>query len=381
MLEIIKKEQCCGCAACVQICPKKCIKMKEDSEGFLYPEVDHSSCVDCGRCESVCPVQNAKVCGDKVQKTYVAYANDEAMRLTSSSGGIFTLLAEQVLKNGGMVFGAAFDDSFMVHHIGVKSSGDLERLRGSKYLQSRIENTYIETKEALKAGKTILYTGTACQIAGLHHFLEKDYENLYTVDVLCHGVPSPKLWDKYLKEQSELNGGNLQQTSFRQKTFGWKDFSMELQFSNSKTYEKIFKEDSFMKLFLRNICLRPSCHDCKFKKLERLSDLSIGDCWGIQNYMPNMDDDKGTSVVLIHSEKGAKLFDAVADGMVFCEAETERALPPTADSRKSVPVHPNRSKFFKKLNKNSSVADLVALLTPSIWFKAKRKAKHFLRRK
>lgn len=381
MLEIIKKEQCCGCAACVQICPKKCIKMKEDSEGFLYPEVDQSACVDCGRCESVCPIQNAKICGDKVQKTYVAYANDEAMRLASSSGGIFTLVAEQVLKNGGMVFGAAFDDSFMVHHIGVENSEDLERLRGSKYLQSRIENTYIETKEALKSGKIILYTGTACQIAGLHHFLKRDYENLYTVDVLCHGVPSPKLWDKYLKEQSKLNGGALKQTSFRQKTFGWKDFSMELQFSNSKIYEKIFKEDAFMKLFLRNICLRPSCHDCKFKKLERLSDLSIGDCWGIQNYMPNMDDDKGTSVVLIHSEKGAKLFDAIADRMIFCEAETERALPPTADSRKSVPVHPNRSKFFKKLNENSSVTNLVALLTPSIWFKVKRKIKHFLRSK
>lgn len=206
MISINKKDNCCGCYACVNVCPKDCISMEEDSEGFNYPCVDKSKCVDCTLCEKVCPIINKdKVAqgSNEEDNTYVAYTKNATVRKNSSSGGMFTELAESVLKNNGVVFGCAFDDDFNAHHIMIDNISDLEKLRGSKYIQSQIESTYKEAEKLLKNGKLVLFSGVACQIAGLNSYLRKDYNNLITVDVLCHGVPSGKAWRKYIDDNQK----------------------------------------------------------------------------------------------------------------------------------------------------------------------------------
>lgn len=368
MLHIQNKEDCCGCSACAQICPKKCITMKEDSEGFLYPVTDAKVCVNCKKCETICPIINSESnkSDDAKPDVYVAYHNDEEIRMKSSSGGIFTSLAEGILAEGGAVFGAAFDENYLVVHKSIHSVEELDKLRGSKYLQSKIDQSYVKTKIYLDSGKTVLFTGTACQIAGLKAFLGKDYANLFTLDVLCHGVPSPKLWEKYLEEQVKEHGADIQRIFFRQKNYGWKKFAVSIDFANETAYECIFTKDAFMKLFLSNICLRPSCYKCRFKGMNRPSDITLGDCWGIEKYMPDMDDDKGTSVMLVHTVRGRMLSQIISHDLKMRTAELDKALPPNADSRKSVLPHPRRKQFFVLLGKGKSIRCLVQLLQPSL---------------
>ncbi|MGM9979716.1 MAG: Coenzyme F420 hydrogenase/dehydrogenase, beta subunit C-terminal domain [Clostridium sp.] len=378
MVEIINKEQCCGCYACASACPKNCILMKVDKEGFWYPEVNKDICVQCGLCERICPVVRNEYVNDKEVNAYVAYSKNEKIRMKSSSGGLFTMFAEVVLSEGGVVFGAAFDNKFLVHHIAIESMEDLEILQGSKYLQSEIGYTYKEAKKFLKQGRKVLFSGTACQIAGLKSFLGKDFDNLFTIDVLCHGVPSPKVWEKYINEKEKGYNDSIKQVQFRNKETGWKHYSLKMIFSNSKVYKSIFNVDDYMKLFLSDICLRPSCHNCKFKSLNRPSDITLGDCWDIENYMPNMDDDKGTSVVLTHSEKGREMLLNLTEKINLKEAEVDKVLPPTADSRKSVKSHCNRKKFFKYLNKDTDISKLVKLIQPSFMRKCIRKIKKII---
>lgn len=364
MPKLSEKENCCGCGACMQACPKQCITLLPDSEGFSYPKVNDSICIECRACERVCPVigDNKELKTKSLNKALVAYVKNDELRMSSSSGGIFGLLANYIIDMGGIIVGAAFDDDLMVHHIIVDNKEDLKRLQGSKYLQSRIERTYDLTKQALDKGAKVLFSGTACQIAGLKAFLKKEYSNLYTVDVLCHGVPSPKVWKSYLNWQSKLNNASVESAFFRDKKHGWKVFALLLRFSNKKEYEQIFTKDLYMQLFLKNICLRPSCHHCKFKDLNRPSDITVGDCWGIEQYMPGMDDDKGTSIVIAHTQKGLELFDSVRSKTEYREADVDVILPPSADSRKSVTPHENRRLFFKLLNRNIPFDDLEVAL-------------------
>lgn len=354
MIRILDKGNCCGCSACAQSCPVQCIEMQADDEGFLYPQVDAHKCVNCGLCEKVCPVLNSGGAqpgadGESVQ-AFAAYAREDNVRLASSSGGLFTLVARHIIGEQGVVFGAAFDGDFLVHHIGVDSLEGLAMLRGSKYTQSRIENTYHEAKQYLEMGRKVLYSGTACQIAGLKAFLRKDYDNLLTVDVLCHGVPSPSLWELYKKEQEDSCGSKIRDVRFRDKSTGWKQYSVALQFENGQAYSKVFRQDAFMRLFLANGCLRPSCHSCRFKGFPRVSDMTLGDCWGVGNHSPEMDDDRGTSVVIINSKKGENMKAMMLKECVWKEMELNTLLPVTADSRKSVAAHKNRAQIFSQIS-------------------------------
>ncbi len=387
MISINKKDNCCGCYACVNVCPKDCISMEEDSEGFNYPCVDKSKCVDCTLCEKVCPIINKdKVAqgSNEENNTYVAYTKNATVRKNSSSGGMFTELAESVLKNNGVVFGCAFDDDFNAHHIMVNNSSDLEKLRGSKYIQSQIESTYKEAEKLLKNGKLVLFSGVACQIAGLNSYLRKDYNNLITVDVLCHGVPSGKAWRKYIDDNQKRHNAKLNKYYFRNKDNGWKVFTVKQMYMNNQGESSPFNKDSFMQLFLGEVCLRPSCHNCRFKDIRRPSDITLGDCWGVQNYMPEMDDDKGTSVVIAHTKKGVNILNSVKNNLVIKKAKLDRALPPTADSRKSVLPHKNREIFFKQLNEGKSIDELAILVKdrfkkPNIIKRIKRKAKKIIK--
>jgi len=351
--EITQSSYCCGCSACAEICPKKCIELVTDNEGFWYPNIDKSKCSACHLCEKVCPVINVPKVADKTPKAFAAYARDEKVRIESSSGGLFTILAEEIIKLGGTVFGAVFDDDFKVCHIGIETIEDLKKIRGSKYLQSRTFGTYLEVEKLLKENKLVLYSGTGCQIAGLINFLRKQYDNLFTIDVLCHGVPSIKVWEKYLLWQEKMAFSKVRHVSFRNKVSGWKLYTVNLLFNNSTKYEKKYYDDHYMKLFLSNICLRPSCHNCKFKSLSRCSDITLGDFWGIENIAPDMDDNKGTSIVLVHSNKGEELLNKVKHLLKIREVDANQALPSTMDSRKSVKAHKNRDKLFAMLNDNS----------------------------
>ncbi|SDM05930.1 Coenzyme F420-reducing hydrogenase, beta subunit [Sarcina sp. DSM 11001] len=367
MIEIKEKNKCCGCSACYQACPHHCIQMVEDVEGFLYPKVEKDRCINCNLCKKACPIlNNVSSDSDRSIKSWIGYAKNTELRLASSSGGVFSVLAEKIIERGGVVFGAAFDENYALHHIMIESPEELALFRGSKYLQSRIDNSFLLAREQLDSGKWVLFSGVSCQIAGLKTFLRKDYSNLVTIDVLCHGVPSPELWKRYYSEKEKEYGGVLQNAIFRDKKNGWKKYSVKLVFSNNTEYTKVFKEDSYMQLFLKNLCLRPSCHKCMFKDINRPSDITLGDAWGVNNYCPEMDDDRGTSIIITHSEEGEHLLHSVQDKLVIQIRELNEILPATADSRKPVTAHINRKKLFKMLAQGKSITNMIKLIHPSM---------------
>ena len=369
MIHIDNKADCCGCGACTISCPQKCITMVNDTEGFLYPVVDQEKCVNCKICERVCPISNRAYTSQRfsLPKGYIAYCKNANVRLNSSSGGIFSVLADYIFSENGYVFGAAFDENFNVHHICISSTKNIELLRGSKYVQSTTESTFYEVKQLLDLNQKVLYSGTACQIAGLNSYLGKRYTNLITIDILCHGVPSPLVWYRYIHEQEKKHNSILKSIVFRSKRTGWKSYSVLYRFQDGKETSRKFRRDPYMQLFLSNICLRPSCHKCAFKNLQRCSDITIGDAWGVERYHPDMDDDKGTSIILLHTEIGENLFHIIEHNLVYHEADVEKILPPWSDARKSVVPHKDRKIFFQKINGGKKVLSLSRLVRPSVF--------------
>ena len=351
MLRIDDKAQCCGCSACAQVCPKQCIAMEADTEGFLYPRIDEGKCVNCGLCEKTCPILNAKPETDGEPQAYAAYNKNDEQRLNSSSGGLFALLAEQTIRAGGVVFGAEMTvDCRSVHHVPVDTLDALPRLRGSKYLQSNVEKTYVQAKSCLEDGRNVLYSGTPCEIEGLRAFLKKDYENLLCVDLICHGAPSPKLWEKYVQYREKCANARVNQVVFRHKRNGWKAYAVLFKFSNHTTYEEAFAKDPYMQMFLQDLCLRPSCYACKFKKKHRTSDITLADFWGCQNVCPEMDDDKGLSAVLVHSVKGKTAFAAIQDQLVVKPVEVEQVVKGNPSLIRSSVLPARRDEFMRHMD-------------------------------
>ena len=349
MLNIQNPSDCSGCGACRAACPVGAITMQADAEGFLYPVVDEDTCIRCGKCVRVCPITNPLELPTADVTAYAAYTNDAAVRRTSSSGGIFTEVATYILQQNGVVFGAALGTDGTVEHIGVERVEDLDRLRGSKYVQSAIGDTYAQARKHLEAGRAVLFTGTPCQIAGLYRSLPHTYENLYTQDLICHGVPSPLVWDKYVQYREGKAGSALQNAGFRHKHSGWKRFSLYMEFADGSTYTQPLSEDPYLQGFLRNYTLRPSCYDCAFKTKNRPADITLADYWGVENVHPAMDDDKGTSLVLLHSERGRQLFDAVKDGCTYCPTDTDKALQYNTAMTASVPMNDTRAAFMQDM--------------------------------
>ena len=268
MIHIKAKQECCGCYACYNICPQSCISMQIDEEGFWYPVVDQERCIDCGLCEKSCPVLNKSIV-DNYPTAYAAVNKDKHIRNQSSSGGLFTIVAESIIRNNGIVFGAGFDDDFNVVHSWTDNIAGLNQFRGSKYIQSCIGTTYKEARDFLKQGKKVLFSGTPCQIAGLKSYLGKDYDNLMCIDIICHGVPSPNVWRRYKEALEERSQGKTLRIAFRSKVCGWKLFSLSFSFDNDKEYSKRLTEDIYLKGFLQNLYLRPSCYNCHFKTINR----------------------------------------------------------------------------------------------------------------
>ncbi len=350
MIGIDKKEMCCGCMTCVWRCPQKCITMKSDDEGFLYPEVNHRECINCGLCESVCPILNKEESQEET-KAYAAFANEDSVRKNSSSGGVFSLLAEQTISEGGYVFGCAFDNEFKAEHIGVNSHSELKRLQGSKYVQSEMKKTYHMVKVLLEEGKPVLFSGTACQVEGLKSFLGKPYEELRLIDIVCHGVPSPKVWEAYKEYQENNYGAKISEVSFRDKSKGWKDYRVRVCFENGQTYLSRSWDDIYMKSFIKNYISRPSCYDCKFRQWHRKSDITLGDFWGVEQILPEWNDDKGASLVLVHSEKGQRMMKGLAERIQITEVEKASATKNNHSVFAPNAVPKKRDDFFDALSK------------------------------
>ena len=370
-----KKKNCCGCEACRQICAQGAIDMVEDKEGFEYPQIDKAKCVNCGMCQKVCPIIQRNNINGELKECFVAYTDNSSIRNDSSSGGIFSLLADQVITENGFIIGAAFDKEYNVHHKCFQHR--IDDLRGSKYVQSKIGTIFKKVKSHLDSGDYVLFSGTECQIAGLKTFLGKDYNNLLLVGILCHGVPSPMVWRKY-KEYLQ-QGKKIKYVSFRNKDCGWKDFSLKVEFTDGSFLREKFSENLYMQSFLQEICMRPSCYDCKFKNLNRQADITLGDFWEINKYMQELDDDKGISVVLIHSDKGRRIWEKIKEKAIYKSAIVDKAISPYADSRKSVIPHINRSKYLKAIRKNG-FSDAVKYLDVSIIDRIRRKITNIIKK-
>lgn len=357
MIRITDKHNCCGCSACFSICPKKCITMQADSEGFLYPLVNETDCIDCGLCENVC---NELHPYDKREplKVLAAINKDVEVRLKSSSGGIFYILAEKTISEGGVVFGARFDEQWQVVIDYAETMKGVEAFMGSKYVQARMATAYTDAKRFLAEGRKVLFSGTPCQIAGLHHFLRKHYDNLLTVDLVCHGTPSPKVWGMYL-EKAIREGRRI---------------SFHLRYNDedgSTSMLSPVSQNHYMKAFLRDMILRPSCYDCKAKECSSQSDLTIADFWGIQGVFPEMDDDKGTGMVFINTEKGGRALDL--SRMELRETTYDRIKPLNPACYRSAAPHPKRESFFARLGSE----DLIKLIDDC----TKPSAKQLVRRR
>lgn len=331
--------------------------MTEDHEGFLYPIVDENTCVSCGLCEKVCNELHPYDTREPLQ-VLAAINKNEEVRFKSSSGGIFYILAEKTIREGGVVFGARFDEKWQVVIDYAEDMKDVEAFMGSKYVQARIDKAYIDAKRFLSEGRQVLFSGTPCQVAGLHKFLRKPYSNLISVDFVCHGTPSPKVWRMYLDEVVKKSQ-SVNNVEFRNKDKGWKKFCFKLKYNeDNKTISLLspYPENHYMKAFLQDIILRPSCYACKAKGCSSQSDITIADFWGIETVFPEMDDDKGTGLVLVNTESGKAALDVTQ--MKVLETTYERIKPLNPACFRSSKQHSKREEFFKRLEKE----DLIALI-------------------
>lgn len=305
MIVVSRKEHCCGCAACANICPVDCIVMEEDFEGFKYPVVDIKKCINCHKCEEVCPVINVQPY-NKSPDAFLVRAEDEKLLEACTSGGVFSELAVETIKRGGIVYGAVFDNDFVVRHKRITNLEETKYLPGSKYVQSDIENIYKKIREDVISKRRVIFCGTPCQVEGLKRFLNKNYDNLLLVDFVCHGVPSPKLW-RYYVEYIEKKNGKLKSVNFRSKSLGYHVSVMEEQFEDGKKQIGSARTNLMTKCYFKNVADRPICYECPFKTVSRGSDVTIFDGWSASKYKKDLiDDDKGYTITLIHSDNGKK---------------------------------------------------------------------------
>jgi coenzyme F420-reducing hydrogenase beta subunit len=364
---------CTGCGACAAICSENCITLNPDFEGFLRPFIDFSNCTSCKRCSMTCPILHSvnfdlqrlsdpmpdeidTVTGHDSEiinypVVYAAWNLDDNIRYKSSSGGVFTALAEHILAEEGVVAGAAFDKSLIVRHILIDKTSELNRLRGSKYVQSEINpSLYREIRYLLEKGRKVFFSGTPCEVAGIRRYLKDSYKNLYCCDLICHGVPSPLLFESYLK-YSLLKGDRVVGISFRDKTKGWKNSQVCMHLENGKSKLIRVNADPYMSAFLKDYALRPSCYACKFKNTQRESDLTIADFWNVSKKYPNYDlDDKGTSLVLVHNQKGQAWLNACSSKLFIGHADINTAITGNQSLVQSSPCPSQRSTFYHDVN-------------------------------
>ena len=326
--------------------------MEPDKEGFLYPVVDRNKCIECNACNRICPIQNPVREKEKPQKAYLVQHKNEKIRLDSSAGGAFTAIATVVIQKGGVVFGAAYDEKFCVRHSYVETVDDLKKFRNSKYVQSELGDSFCLVKEFLQKGKWVCFSGTPCQIEGLYKFLKTPYEKLVLVDVVCHGIPSPLVWSKYLEYQKQTfqKPDNIR---FRDKFYGYKYSTMSIIQNGKNVYHAGSQQDPMLRDFFADVCDRPSCYECPFKKRYRVSDFTIWDCFSVYNFDKKLDDDKGTTRVLCHSQKAVSLMQEVM-GVAECkEVPADKLAAGVKEMFESVSMNSKRVAFMSDAAKMS----------------------------
>ena len=374
MIKISDKDNCCGCGACASICPQKCINMEKDKEGFCYPEVDIDKCINCSLCEKVCPFSDNSN-PDSLINAYGAKSKNKEIQNNSSSGGIFSELAHHVLSQNGVVYGVSmFDDFSGCGFVRVSDEKELVKLRGSKYIQSSPID-YGAVENDLKSGRTVLFSGTPCQANGLRKYIRKDYPNLIIVDIICHGVPSNNLWLKYKDNIEQKYKADIIDVSFRSKKLDWKHFGMAVKTSNGKNLFSPLETDSYIQLFLKNYCLRPSCYNCKSKTM-RLADITIGDFWGVKENYPDIYDSRGVSLIITRTEKGKSVLTDISDNLSIEPVEYSRAVKENIAEYKSVKKPIERNAFFE----DSELLGFRKLVKKYVRISKKKRIKTILRK-
>lgn len=349
------KSSCVGCRSCEQVCPKRAIVIKEQEEGFLYPYIDEKKCINCSLCVKHCPTQVTRDISATPMSVFAVRDKNDKRILKSASGGVGVLTAQKIIEGSGVAYGVAYDEYFCAKHIRVDDLRKLPRIQSSKYVQSDTGNTYSQVQKDLQNGKKVLYTGTPCQIDGLYSFLGKEYENLYTVDLICHGVPSPKFFKKYLEYQNKQMAGRVIYFNFRSKDKrGWGTQYL----LKTKTKTKTLSLDRYGKHFMEGDCYRESCYQCAYANIHRVGDLTIGDFWGIAKSHPDFYSEKGVSSVFVNTEKGRRLFNSIKDEAWVINATLEEAMVKQRNL-----VHPTkrpqeRDAFYKNIDNEDFIENL-----------------------
>ena len=372
-MDVINRNDCTGCMACFNKCPVNAINIIDNKQGFRTPIIDEKKCIKCNICAKVCPVikndkeKEKELKEEKVKEekndnenhnkidVYACKNKDIKIRMESSSGGVFSIIAGYIIKKGGVVVGAKFDERFNVVHDISENIDQLKKFRGSKYVQSEIKEIFKKVEKYLKEERFVLFTGTPCQVEGLISYLGKSYEKLYTQDFICHGVPSPKVWRKYLEYLK--NNGELKEITFRSKSEeGWNNYYTKYTFDNGEE-SKHHSKDIYMNLFLKNLILRKSCFNCRFKKEKRISDITIGDFWGIKNIDESLNDETGVSVIMLNSEKAKELFQEINKNLEYYKANIEDIKKYNSCFIKSTNYNQRYDEFFEDLD-NLSIKEL-----------------------
>lgn len=411
MIKLCDKKDCTGCMACGNACRHNAIEFFRNEEGFLHPKINPKKCVSCRMCVRACPILTpCPPAGTQEEKrVFAAWSKDEDIRFESSSGGVFSVLAKETIARGGVVFGAAFDEAFSLRHIMVENEDGIKKLRGSKYVQSRIEDTFSLAEQALKTGRQVFFTGTPCQIAGLRMFLRKDYVNLLTADIVCHGVPSPMVFESYKKWLESRLGSPLGSYKFRDKRWSWKNFNTKAEASNggknqceklsaeqdSRLAESVkdeeitssskkksktgspfivgenselfgtWQEDPWMRGFLREYFLREGCHSCRFANTNRPGDITLADYWGYRSRKGKFkDDDRGISMVMLNDEKGRIAFERIKPHLVFIETPMEEAVRGNPALSRCFPPSPRRAEFWRDFSEKGYEGTLEKYMAP-----------------
>lgn len=380
---MVDKKFCTGCTACAAVCKKEAITMTKDAEGFKYPEINKSLCIDCNLCDKVCPAKK-NIERYKFREIYCGYTKDRNTLLSSSSGGIATHLAKHCLSTGGVVCGCTMDDDmYGAKHIFISKADDLNKIKGSKYLQSSLDNIFLRIKEYLKNEIKVIFFGTPCQVAGLSDFLDTENiskENLVLVDFICHGAPSPLVWEKYLKEEEQLHKAKAENVFFRNKSSGWKNYSLLIDFSDGTSFSHCVTENLYLRGFVNNYYLRPSCYRCNFKSENYYSDITLGDFWGVEKYAPNCDNKLGVSLIITNSIKGNKLLPLLKNELTYEKIDFENAIKCNPSYSYSVKENYIRKHFFNKLKRKSVLKLLNKYCSDRFISKAIRKAVNILGR-
>lgn len=352
MIKIEDKSKCCGCWACKNVCPAQCITMKDDEEGFRYPEVDESKCINCHLCEKACPELKPQYNDDAPLKSYAIQQKDEDILRKSTSGGFYSALSAYVIGRGGVVFGAAFDENMVLRHQYAETLEDSAKFRGSKYVQSLIGDTYNQALRFLKEGRLVAFSGTPCQIAGLYGFLRnRKYDNLVTVDLVCRGTPSPLLLKKYFTQAADKYESKVTDYRSRDKYYGYQFSTATITFADKdKEYHKGMESDLMLRLYFKNLISRPSCYDCHYKTINRISDITIFDCWDAPN-ISKVFSVNGATNVFIHTPKGEHFFDEIRNNFKVAPTDYQKIIATDGVMiKKCPPLNPKRTQFFSDLN-------------------------------